>query len=192
MLEYDSERAGSFEALRFVPKGKIVVLGLVTTKSVDVETVDFLQRRIEEASRYIPVEQLKAEGHQSWKDIVAGKWHASLGVDGVDEAVAEHRVGGLRRPVDAGHRPLPVGGRQATLRRGEAGSVVIVRVYRLRLSRGSSKSRRPSPNRLRPSTVNAITKPGIKTRCGARWRSVWASASILPQEGCGGCAPSPR
>jgi 5-methyltetrahydropteroyltriglutamate--homocysteine methyltransferase len=58
LLEYDSERAGSFEPLRFIPKGKIAVLGLVTTKSTDVETVDLLKRRIEEASRYLPVEQL--------------------------------------------------------------------------------------------------------------------------------------
>ena len=58
LLEYDSERAGSFAPLRFVPKDKTVVLGLVTTKSARVETVDELQRRIEEASRFIPVEQL--------------------------------------------------------------------------------------------------------------------------------------
>ena len=58
LLEYDSERAGSFAPLRFVPKDKIVVLGLVTTKSTDVESVDDLLARIEEASKYIPVEQL--------------------------------------------------------------------------------------------------------------------------------------
>jgi 5-methyltetrahydropteroyltriglutamate--homocysteine methyltransferase len=58
LLEYDSERAGSFESLRFVPKDKIVVLGLVTTKSTDIESADFLIRRIEEATRYIPIEQL--------------------------------------------------------------------------------------------------------------------------------------
>ena len=58
LLEYDSERAGSFEALRFVPKDKIVVLGLVTTKSTDIETVDMLLSRIEEATRYVPVDQL--------------------------------------------------------------------------------------------------------------------------------------
>ena len=58
MLEYDSERAGSFEPLRFVPKDKIVVLGLVTTKSTDVETMDDLKRRIDEASRYIDGDQL--------------------------------------------------------------------------------------------------------------------------------------
>jgi len=58
LLEYDSERAGSFAPLRFVPKDKIVVLGLVTTKSTDVESVDDLLARIDEASRYIPTEQL--------------------------------------------------------------------------------------------------------------------------------------
>jgi len=58
LLEYDSERAGTFEPLRFVRKGTIAVLGLVTTKSEQVETVDALQRRIEEASKYLPVEQL--------------------------------------------------------------------------------------------------------------------------------------
>ncbi|HUY19979.1 MAG TPA: hypothetical protein VMV15_12205 [Candidatus Binataceae bacterium] len=58
LLEYDSPRAGSFEPLRFVPKGKIVVLGLVSTKVPELETVDALKRRIEEASRYLPLEQL--------------------------------------------------------------------------------------------------------------------------------------
>ena len=58
LLEYDSERSGSFEPLRFVPRDKIVVLGLVTTKSTEVESVDDLLRRIDEASRYIETGQL--------------------------------------------------------------------------------------------------------------------------------------
>lgn len=58
LLEYDSDRAGGFEPLRFVPKDKVVVLGLVTTKSTEVEEVDWLLRRIEVASRFMPVEQL--------------------------------------------------------------------------------------------------------------------------------------
>lgn len=58
LLEYDTERAGSFEPLRFVPAGKIIVLGLITTKTGRVETVDGLKRRIEEATHYIPLEQL--------------------------------------------------------------------------------------------------------------------------------------
>jgi 5-methyltetrahydropteroyltriglutamate--homocysteine methyltransferase len=57
-LEYDSPRAGDFSPLRFLPKGKMAVLGLVTTKSPKMETKDELKRRIEEASRYAPIEQL--------------------------------------------------------------------------------------------------------------------------------------
>jgi 5-methyltetrahydropteroyltriglutamate--homocysteine methyltransferase len=57
-LEYDSDRAGGFAPLRFLPKGKIAVLGLVTTKSPKMETKDELKRRIDEASRYAPLEQL--------------------------------------------------------------------------------------------------------------------------------------
>ena len=58
LLEYDTERAGSFEPLRFVPKDKIAVLGLITTKVGRVETVDELRRRIDEAARYLSLEQL--------------------------------------------------------------------------------------------------------------------------------------
>jgi 5-methyltetrahydropteroyltriglutamate--homocysteine methyltransferase len=58
LLEYDTERAGGFEPLRFVPKGKIAVLGLITTKVGRVESVDELRRRIDEAARYLPLEQL--------------------------------------------------------------------------------------------------------------------------------------
>jgi len=58
LLEYDSERAGGFEPLRLVPKGKTVVLGLVTTKSSDLETLDELKRRIDQAAHYLPLEQL--------------------------------------------------------------------------------------------------------------------------------------
>ncbi|GAC1324771.1 MAG: cobalamin-independent methionine synthase II family protein [Chloroflexota bacterium] len=58
LLEYDSDRAGGFEPLRFVPRGKQVVLGLVTTKVGALETQDDLLRRIEEASKYVPTENL--------------------------------------------------------------------------------------------------------------------------------------
>ena len=57
-LEYDDARSGTFEPLRFVPRGKMVVLGLVTTKRGDLESKDDLKRRIEEAGRYVPIEQL--------------------------------------------------------------------------------------------------------------------------------------
>jgi 5-methyltetrahydropteroyltriglutamate--homocysteine methyltransferase len=58
LLEYDTERSGGFEPLCFVPKSKIVVLGLVSTKVPELETPDDVKRKIEEASRFIPVEQL--------------------------------------------------------------------------------------------------------------------------------------
>jgi 5-methyltetrahydropteroyltriglutamate--homocysteine methyltransferase len=58
LLEYDDERSGSFEPLRFVPKGKVAVLGLITTKTPRVETVDDLKRRIDDASRYLPLDRL--------------------------------------------------------------------------------------------------------------------------------------
>lgn len=57
-LEYDDARSGGFEPLRFVPKGKLVVLGLVTTKRGELESKDELKRRIDEASRYVPLDQL--------------------------------------------------------------------------------------------------------------------------------------
>ena len=57
-MEYDSERAGGFEPLRLVPKGKIVVLGLVTTKTGKLEAKDAIKRRIDEAAKFVPIEQL--------------------------------------------------------------------------------------------------------------------------------------
>jgi 5-methyltetrahydropteroyltriglutamate--homocysteine methyltransferase len=56
--EWDDERSGGFEPLRFVPKGKRVVLGLVTTKRGELESKDYLKRRIEDASRFIDIDQL--------------------------------------------------------------------------------------------------------------------------------------
>jgi 5-methyltetrahydropteroyltriglutamate--homocysteine methyltransferase len=57
-MEYDSERAGGFEPLRFVPKDKTVVLGLVTSKTGTLEKKDALKRRIDEATKYISLDQL--------------------------------------------------------------------------------------------------------------------------------------
>jgi 5-methyltetrahydropteroyltriglutamate--homocysteine methyltransferase len=58
LLEFDTNRAGGFEPLRFVPKGKTVVLGLVTTKFPQMESEDELLRRVEQASKYVPTENL--------------------------------------------------------------------------------------------------------------------------------------
>ena len=57
-MEYDTERAGGFEPLRLLPKGKTVVLGLVTTKSGQLESRDVLRRRIDEAAKYVDIDQL--------------------------------------------------------------------------------------------------------------------------------------
>ena len=57
-MEYDSERAGGFEPLRFVRNGQIIVLGLVTTKEAELEPKDKIKRRIDEAARYVSIHNL--------------------------------------------------------------------------------------------------------------------------------------
>jgi 5-methyltetrahydropteroyltriglutamate--homocysteine methyltransferase len=57
-MEYDTERAGGFEPLRFVPEGKVIVVGLVTSKSGSLEAKDALKRRIDEAAKYVPLDRL--------------------------------------------------------------------------------------------------------------------------------------
>ncbi len=58
LLEYDDERSGSFEALRDVPEDKFVVLGLITTKRPDLESLESVRKRVTDAGRYIPLERL--------------------------------------------------------------------------------------------------------------------------------------
>jgi len=58
LLEYDDDRSGTFEPLRFVPKGKTVVLGLISSKRPEIEDVDSIRRRIDEAAEYVPLENL--------------------------------------------------------------------------------------------------------------------------------------
>jgi len=72
LLEYDTERAGGFEPLRFVPKGVVAVLGLITTKSGQVETVDALRRRIDDAARFLPLEQLALSPQCGFASGIAG------------------------------------------------------------------------------------------------------------------------
>jgi 5-methyltetrahydropteroyltriglutamate--homocysteine methyltransferase len=57
-MEFDSDRAGGFEPLRFVPKGKQVVLGLVTSKTGKLESKDEIKRRIDQAAKFVPLDQL--------------------------------------------------------------------------------------------------------------------------------------
>jgi 5-methyltetrahydropteroyltriglutamate--homocysteine methyltransferase len=71
-LEYDDERSGDFAPLRFVPKGKTIVLGLVTTKLPQLETKDALKRRIEEAAKYCPLDQLALSPQCGFSSTVEG------------------------------------------------------------------------------------------------------------------------
>ena len=72
LLEYDTPRAGSFEPLRFVPKGRVVVLGLVSTKVAELEPLDALKRRIDEASKFIPLDQLAVSPQCGFASDVVG------------------------------------------------------------------------------------------------------------------------
>jgi len=72
LLEYDTPRAGDFGPLRFVPPGKTVVLGLVTTKDPTLESPDELRRRIDEAARYVPLENLALSPQCGFASTAAG------------------------------------------------------------------------------------------------------------------------
>jgi 5-methyltetrahydropteroyltriglutamate--homocysteine methyltransferase len=71
-MEWDDERSGGFEPLRFVPKGKVVVLGLVTTKRGELESKVELKRRIEEASKYVDLDQLALSPQCGFSSTVEG------------------------------------------------------------------------------------------------------------------------
>lgn len=72
LLEYDSDRAGTFEPLRFVPRGKTVVLGLVTTKAGSLESQDTLLKRIDEAKQYLPVEDMALSPQCGFASVMTG------------------------------------------------------------------------------------------------------------------------
>jgi 5-methyltetrahydropteroyltriglutamate--homocysteine methyltransferase len=72
LFEYDTPRAGGFEPLRFLPKGKVVVLGLVSTKVAALEKIDDLKRRIDDASKYVPLEQLAISPQCGFSSDVVG------------------------------------------------------------------------------------------------------------------------
>lgn len=71
-MEYDDDRSGDFKPLRYLPKGKTVVLGLVTTKFGTLESKDDLKRRIDEAARYAPLEQLALSPQCGFSSTVHG------------------------------------------------------------------------------------------------------------------------
>ncbi|WP_214369301.1 5-methyltetrahydropteroyltriglutamate--homocysteine S-methyltransferase [Pseudonocardia sp. H11422] len=84
--EFDDERSGGFAPLRFVPPGKQVVLGLVTTKSGQLEEADALKRRIDEAAKYVPLEQLCLSPQCGFSSTVEGNTLS------FDEQVAKLRL----------------------------------------------------------------------------------------------------
>ncbi|HET6510162.1 MAG TPA: 5-methyltetrahydropteroyltriglutamate--homocysteine S-methyltransferase [Baekduia sp.] len=88
-MEWDDARSGGFEPLRFVPKGKVVVLGLVTTKRGELESADELKRRIEEASRFVDVDQLCLSPQCGFSSTVEG-----------NALTYEQEVAKLRRVVE--------------------------------------------------------------------------------------------
>ncbi len=72
LLEYDTDRSGGFEPLRLVPRGKDVVLGLITTKEPTLEREDDLRRRIDQAARYMPLDNLAISPQCGFASIAAG------------------------------------------------------------------------------------------------------------------------
>jgi len=72
LLEYENERSGSFEPLRFVPKGKTVVLGLISSKLPQMEDKAQLVKRIEEASKYVPLENLALSPQCGFASVMEG------------------------------------------------------------------------------------------------------------------------
>lgn len=72
LLEYDDARSGTFEPLRFVPKGKTVVLGLISSKLPALEAIDDLKRRVDEASKYVPVENLAISPQCGFASVMEG------------------------------------------------------------------------------------------------------------------------
>jgi 5-methyltetrahydropteroyltriglutamate--homocysteine methyltransferase len=94
LLEYDDPRSGSFEPLRGVPTDRSVVLGLVTTKRARLESVDDLARRVDEASRYVPLERLAVSPQCGFATSVLGN---ALTID--DERAKLRRVAEVARRV---------------------------------------------------------------------------------------------
>jgi 5-methyltetrahydropteroyltriglutamate--homocysteine methyltransferase len=91
-MEWDDARSGGFEPLRFVPKGKVVVLGLVTTKRGELESADDLKRRIEEASKFVDLDQLCLSPQCGFSSTVEG-----------NALTYEQEVAKLRRVVEVAH-----------------------------------------------------------------------------------------
>jgi 5-methyltetrahydropteroyltriglutamate--homocysteine methyltransferase len=89
-LEYDDERSGDFAPLRFVPKGKMVVLGLISSKNAAMENPDDLKRRIDDAAKYVPLDQLCLSPQCGFQSSTRG----------ANDVTVEHEKAKLRLVVD--------------------------------------------------------------------------------------------
>jgi 5-methyltetrahydropteroyltriglutamate--homocysteine methyltransferase len=72
LLEFDDERSGSFEALREVPEDKLVILGLITTKNPELESLASLTEKVNEATRYVPLERLAVSPQCGFASSIVG------------------------------------------------------------------------------------------------------------------------
>ena len=164
-MEWDDERSGGFEPLRFLPKGgKQVVLGLVTTKRGELESKDELKRRIEEASKYAPLEQLCLSPQCGFSSTVEG--NSLTRGRAVGEAAADRR--GRTTRYGAEHRPRRGVRRLPASRphdpvlepRVDGGPVPhrAARGSRLR-ARAARRRRREHGERLRARAPAAVARP---------------------------------
>ena len=100
LFEYDTPRAGGFEPLRFLPKGKVLVLGLVSTKVPELEKIDDLKRRIDEASKYAPLEQLTISPQCGFSSDVVGNL--------ISEDDQKRKLDSLSKPAGRSGASTPV------------------------------------------------------------------------------------
>ena len=164
-MEWDDARSGGFEPLRFVPKGKVVVLGLVTTKKGELETKDELKRRIEEATQYVDLDQLCLSPQCGFSSTVEGN---ALTVD--------QEIEKLRLVVETAEEVwgYDVHAPPATARRGRGGGARC----------GADDPGRLRPARRRPGRLAGRRLPAW--RCwssrrsgasGSAWRRRWRARS---------------
>ena len=194
-LEYDSPRAGDFAPLRFVPKGKIVVLGLVTTKLPQLETKDELKRRIDEAARYVPLEQLALSPQCGFSSVVEGN---KITVDDEIAKLAPRRRGRARGLGLSRSATVSAVGPSTSAPRFAQDEEGLSLAERHDDQGPACCSRFRAPSRLNPlrtasngRTASAARRTGRRARCprrrGARTWSSTAREGVaaLPREALG-------
>ncbi len=174
-LEYDDERSGGFAPLRFVPPGKMVVLGLVTTKRGELESKDDLKRRIDEAAKYVPLDQLCLSPQCGFSSTVEGNALT------YDEQVAKLRLDRRDRRRGLGLAVLPMLPGRA---RVPASSWAVRSATRRRPRSGTGRTPRCGRRRVRswrhllvasdPGPSGPVR--GARLRKWKRWRSCSTNA----------------